>query len=86
MSDERVRDAGEASAPSDAGASAPGGEPGGSADGLLDRVGLIESQPLAQRAAGFEQLHDELLAELQRSDQSGSGAGPGSPAPQGNGA
>ncbi|MGO1539625.1 MAG: hypothetical protein ACTHZ9_05485 [Leucobacter sp.] len=38
-------------------------------DGLLDRIGLIEAQPLSQRAAGFEQLHDELLAELQRSDQ-----------------
>ena len=43
-------------------------------DGLLDRVSLIESQPLAQRAAGFEQLHDELLAELQRSDQEGTDA------------
>ena len=37
-------------------------------DGLLGRIELIESQPLPQRAAGFEQLHDELLAELQRSD------------------
>lgn len=35
---------------------------------LLSRVDLIESQPLAQRAAGFEQVHEELLAELQRSD------------------
>lgn len=38
---------------------------------LLDRVELIEAQPLAQRAAGFEQLHDELLAELQRGDRGG---------------
>lgn len=38
------------------------------ADGLLDRVGLIESQPLDQRARGFEQLHDELLTALQHSD------------------
>lgn len=46
------------------------GESGALGDGeLLDRIGLIESQPLAQRAAGFEQLHDELLTELQRSDQ-----------------
>lgn len=37
-------------------------------DGLVDRIGLIEAQPLAERAARFEQLHDELLAELQRSD------------------
>lgn len=35
---------------------------------LLDRIGLIEAQPLAHRAQGFEQLHDELVAELQRSD------------------
>ncbi len=40
----------------------------GAEDGLLGRIELIESQPLAQRAAGFEQVHDELLAELQRSD------------------
>ena len=37
-------------------------------DGLLDRVELIESQPLDQRARGFEQVHDELLVALQRSD------------------
>lgn len=37
-------------------------------EGLVDRIGLIEAQPLEQRAHGFEQLHDELLAELQRSD------------------
>lgn len=43
----------------------------GDEDGLLDRIGLIEAQPLPQRAAGFEQVHDELLAELQRSDHGG---------------
>ena len=32
------------------------------------RVALVEAEPLEQRARGFEQLHDELLAELQRSD------------------
>lgn len=37
-------------------------------DGLLDRIGLIEAQPLDQRARGFEQVHDELLLALQRSD------------------
>ena len=36
---------------------------------LLDRLALIEAQPLAQRAAGFERLHDELLEELQRGDR-----------------
>lgn len=41
-------------------------------DGLLGRIEVIEAQPLAQRAAGFEQLHDELLAELQRGDRSAS--------------
>lgn len=35
---------------------------------LLDRIGLIESHPLEDRARGFEQLHDELVTELQRSD------------------
>lgn len=40
-------------------------------DGLLDRLALIESQPLDRRAQGFEQLHDELLQELQRSDNEG---------------
>ncbi len=43
--------------------SAPAG-----ADGLLGRIEVIESQPLEQRAAGFDQLAEELLAELQRSD------------------
>lgn len=38
-------------------------------DGLLGRIDLIEAQPLHLRAAGFEQLHDELLTELQRGDQ-----------------
>lgn len=37
-------------------------------DGLLGRVELIEAQPLADRAAHFDQLADELLSELQRSD------------------
>lgn len=41
-------------------------------DGLLDRLELIESQPLDQRARGFEQLHDDLLADLQRGDHQGS--------------
>lgn len=33
-----------------------------------DRLEAIAAQPLDARAAGFEQLHDELLGELQRSD------------------
>lgn len=47
------------------------GSEGAASDGLLDKLGLIESQPLEHRARGFEQLHDELLQELQRSDQGG---------------
>ena len=43
----------------------------GVADGLLDRVELIESQPLEERAARYQQVHDELLAELERSDREG---------------
>lgn len=37
-------------------------------DGLLGRLEVIEAQPLSHRAAGYEQLAEELLAELQRSD------------------
>ncbi|SJN11072.1 hypothetical protein FM113_10875 [Leucobacter sp. 7(1)] len=51
--------------PTSAQASVPSGNP---EESLLSRVEVIEAQPLAQRAAGFEQLHDELLAELQRGD------------------
>lgn len=40
-------------------------------DGLLGRIELIEAQPLEQRAAQFEQVHDELLSELQRGDHGG---------------
>lgn len=43
-------------------------------DGLLDRAALVEAQPLAERAAGFDQIAEELLAELQRSDHEGAGA------------
>ncbi|MFT4233318.1 MAG: hypothetical protein QM606_11170, partial [Leucobacter sp.] len=55
-------------------AAVPGLVPRGAHDegGLLGRIELIEAQPLPQRAAGFEQLHDELLAELQRGDHGGS--------------
>ncbi|TDP94207.1 hypothetical protein EDF62_0614 [Leucobacter luti] len=40
-------------------------------ESLLSRIDLIEAQPLPQRADGFAQLHDELLAELQRGDHGG---------------
>lgn len=41
---------------------------GSQTDGLLGRIEVIEAQPLEQRAAGFDQLAEELLAELQRGD------------------
>ena len=37
-------------------------------DGLLGRVEVIEAQPLEQRAVRYDQVAEELLAELQRSD------------------
>jgi len=37
-------------------------------DGLLGRIEVIEAQPLDQRAVRYDQLAEELLAELQRSD------------------
>lgn len=36
---------------------------------LTGRIELINALALAQRAAGFLQLHDELVTELERSDQ-----------------
>ncbi|NLB46599.1 MAG: hypothetical protein GX814_02415 [Microbacteriaceae bacterium] len=38
-------------------------------EGLLGRLEVIEAQPLDARAAGYGQLAEELLGELQRSDQ-----------------
>lgn len=37
-------------------------------DGLLGRIEVIEAQPLDERAVRYDQLAEELLAELQRSD------------------
>lgn len=37
---------------------------------LLTKTQLIESQPLADRAAMFEQLYEQMLEDLQRSDHS----------------
>lgn len=41
---------------------------------IAQRLELIGALPLVQRASGFSQLHDELLTELERSDQPRSGA------------
>jgi len=37
-------------------------------DELLGRLDVIEAQPLEERAQRYDQLVDELLAELQRGD------------------
>lgn len=51
------------------GAGAEGADPGEAARAeLISAVELIEAQPLEARARGYEQLHEQLLAELQRSD------------------
>ncbi|MFC6235295.1 hypothetical protein ACFPZL_09405 [Leucobacter soli] len=44
---------------------------GSQTEGLLSRLEVIDSQPIGQRAAGFDQLAEELLSELQRSDHEG---------------
>ena len=38
-------------------------------DALLDRIRLIEDQPLEQRAAAFTQLHEQLQAALEGADR-----------------
>ena len=47
-------------------------------EALLSRLALIEERPLADRAAVFRQLHDELRTELDATD--GPGAEPTRPA------
>ncbi|WP_193554464.1 hypothetical protein [Glaciihabitans arcticus] len=37
-------------------------------DALLSRVLLIEDQPLAERAAAFAAVHDQLQSVLERGD------------------
>lgn len=44
-----------------------------SEEGIADRIELIGALALAQHAAGFLQLHDELVVELERSDVPRSG-------------
>lgn len=39
-------------------------------DALVDRIRLIEDQPLEQRAAAFTQLHEQLQAALEGADRS----------------
>lgn len=37
-------------------------------ESLLNQIELIESQPLDQRSSGFDQLAEQLLADLQSGD------------------
>ncbi|MFC0682085.1 hypothetical protein ACFFGH_29995 [Lysobacter korlensis] len=41
----------------------------GSTDGLLDRIRLIEDQPLDSRAGAYASLHDELRRVLEGGDR-----------------
>ena len=41
----------------------------GDTSALLSRLKLIEDQPLESRAAAFAQVHEELQATLEGSDQ-----------------
>jgi len=43
-------------------------EPEAANDELLSRLRLIEDQPLAERAAAFASVHDELQSSLERGD------------------
>ena len=38
-------------------------------DALVQRVGLIEDQPLAERAEAYARVHAELQAHLEGSDE-----------------
>ncbi|GGD43380.1 hypothetical protein GCM10010915_25670 [Microbacterium faecale] len=40
-------------------------------DSLVDRLALIETQPLAERAQAYQALHDELARELERAPETG---------------
>lgn len=41
----------------------------GSADGLVDRLRLIEDQPLDSRSGAYAALHDELRRVLEGGDR-----------------
>jgi hypothetical protein len=41
-------------------------------DDLIDRVRLVEDQPLADRATSYAQLHDELRTRLESGGATGS--------------
>jgi hypothetical protein len=70
--DERLEpDALEPSAATDAAAAAPTAEPDDAAsDDTRAALQDIESQPLAERAPGYQALADRLRSELEQSDPS----------------
>jgi hypothetical protein len=47
------------------------------ADALISRLRVIESQPLADRAAAFSQIHDTLQTVLGGGGSGGGGDAPG---------
>lgn len=38
-------------------------------DSLVDRLGIIEAQPLPERAQAYQSLHDELSRTLERAPE-----------------
>lgn len=42
-------------------------------DGLVDRLDVIEEQPLAARADAYTQLHEQLRRTLEGDDEHGRG-------------
>lgn len=42
-------------------------------DGLVDRLDVIEEQPLAARADAYAQLHEQLRRTLEGDDEHGRG-------------
>ena len=42
-------------------------------DALVERLDVIEAQPLAERADAYAQLHEVLQARLEGSDRRGDG-------------
>jgi hypothetical protein len=50
--------------PTELAATQAGGLDAGEADALISRLRVIETQPLADRAAAFSQIHDTLQSVL----------------------
>ncbi|GGH46141.1 hypothetical protein [Microbacterium album] len=48
----------------------------GPGEGLVSRVRIIEAQPLADRAAAYASLHDELARRLEQGPADPGGSSP----------